>query len=191
MRPLVPFLLLTLIFAGPGLLHVIAQDSEILSRKPPVYKTFERDKNETTVTAMLIDPGSLKSPFDPDNTTPDFRLNTAEYTYSGSHPSRPSTVALVFLAREKLKTEPKFSVVVDGSLVQEGETTLRQVCCVQFNGRDITPQHILVSVSLDAFERITQAKKTEIKLDTKRGKYSFKLNDFQKKSLAALKNTIK
>ena len=33
--------------------------------------------------------------------------------------------------------------------------------------------------------------KTEIKLVSNRGKYSFKLNDFQKKSVADLMNTIK
>ena len=178
-------LLITLMLGFPH-----AQTSEILSAKPPVYKVFDRDKNQSTVSAILVDPGSMMAPFDPDH-IPDLRLHTAEYTYAGTTPSRPSTIAFVFQTREKYKTAPNFSVTVDGTAVQEGEATLREVCCVQINGRTANPQHILVSVSPETFERIIQAKKTEIKLASNRGKYSFKLNDFQKKSLTALKNTIK
>ena len=172
-------------------LVTVAQNSEILSTKPPVYKTFNPDKNETTVSAMLIDPGFFTSPANNDRPIPDVRLNTAEYTYPGIIPSRPSAVAFVFMPLEKYKTAPNFSVTLDGTLAHEGETTLRELCCVQVNGRTQNPQHILVSIPLETFERITQAKKTEIKLISNRGKYSFKLNDFQKKSVAGLINTIK
>ena len=184
-----PLLVLALMFCGAYIHQVTAQTSEVLSPKPLVYKAFDRDKNESTVTTILFDLSSLV--FDPNRTVPDLRLNNAEYTYSGTLPSRPSTVSFVFLPRDKYKTAPNFSVTVDGTSVQEGDTTLREMCCVQINGRNANPQHIVVSVPLETFERITQAQKTEIKLVSNRGKYSFKLNDSQKKSLTALKNTIK
>ena len=186
---LVAVFLLILSVCAP--LATIAQNSEILSTKPPVYKIFNPDKNETTVSAMLIDPGLFASPANNDRTIPDVRLNTAEYTYPGTIPSRPSTVAFVFIPLEKYKTPPNFSVTLDGTLAHEGETTLRELCCVQVNGRTQNPQHILVSIPLETFEKIVQAKKTEIKLVSNRGNHSFKLNDFQKKSVAGLMNTIK
>ena len=181
--------LMTLSVCAP--LATLAQNSGILSTKPPVYKIFHPDKNETTVSAMLIDPGLFTSPANNDRPIPDVRLNTAEYTYTGTIPSRPSAVAFVFMPLEKYKTPPNFSVTLDGTLAHEGETTLRELCCVQVNGRTQNPQHILVSIPLETFEKITQANKTEIKLVSNRGKYSFKLNDFQKKSVAGLMNTIK
>jgi hypothetical protein len=180
--------LLTLSVCAPR--ATVAQNSEILSTKPPVYKIFNPDKNETTVSAMLIDPGLFTSPANNDRPVPDVRLNSAEYTYHGTIPSRPSAVAFVFMPLEKYKTPPNFSVTLDGTLAHEGETTLRELCCVQVNGRTQNPQHILVSIPLETFEKITQAKKTEIKLVSNRGKHSFKLNDFQRKSLTALAGTI-
>jgi hypothetical protein len=170
-------------------LRVAAQNSELLSRKPPVFKIFDPDKNEFTVSATLFDPSQINL-FDP-STTPDIRLNAAEYTYAGTLPSRPSAVVFVFMPRDKYKTAPTFSVTVDGAVIQEGDATLREMCCVEVNGRKANPQHVVVSVALETFERITQAKKTEIKLVTNRGKYSIKLNDSQRKSLTALANTIK
>jgi len=186
---LVAVFLMTLSVCAP--LATLAQNSEILSTKPPVYKIFHPDKNETTVSAMLIDPGLFTGPANNERPIPDVRLNTAEYTYPGTIPSRPSAIAFVFMPLEKYKTPPNFSVTLDGTLLHEGETTLRELCCVQVNGRTQNPQHILVSIPLETFEKITQANKTEIKLVSNRGKYSFKLNDFQKKSVAGLMNTIK
>ena len=139
---------------------------------------------------MLIDPGLFMSPANNDRPVPDVRLNSAEYTYPGTIPSRPSAVAFVFMPLEKYKTPPNFSVTLDGILAHEGETTLRELCCVQVNGRSQNPQHILVSVPLETFEKITQARKTEITLVSNRGKHSFKLSDFQKQSLTALASTI-
>ena len=55
----------------------------------------------------------------------------------------------------------------------------------------VSSQYRVAPIPVEMFDRITQAKKTEIKLVTTRGKYSFKLNDFQKKSVTALLNTIK
>jgi len=185
---LVAVFLLTLSVCAPR--ATVAQNSEILSTNPPVYKIFNPDKNETTVSAMLIDPGLFTSPANNDRPVPDVRLNSAEYTYHGTIPSRPSAMAFIFMPREKYKTPPKFSVTLDGTLVHEGETTLRELCCVQVNGRNQNPQHILVSLPLETFEKINQAKKTEIKLVSNSGNHSFKLNDFQKKSLTALANTI-
>ena len=187
--PLLPLFLLTLSVCAP--LATVAQNSEILSTKPPVYMIFYPDKNETTVSAMLVDPGLFTSPANNDRPVPDVRLNSAEYTYPGTIPSRPSAVAFVFMPLEKYKTPPNFSVSLDGTLAHEGEATLRELCCVQVNGRTQNPQHILVSMPLETFEKITQAKKTEIKLVSNRGRHSFKLNDYQKKSVIALVNTIK
>ena len=61
-------------------------------------------------------------------------------------------------------------IAVDDDLTFVGQTgTSRQKSCVERSPRV----------------------KTEIKLVSNRGKYSFKLNDFQKKSVADLMNTIK
>jgi len=111
---------LTLSVCAP--LATVAQNSEILSTKPPIYKIFNPDKNESTVSAMLIDPGLFTSPANNDRPIPDVRLNTAEYTYPGTIPSRRSAVAFIFMPREKYKTPPKFSATLDGTLVHEGET---------------------------------------------------------------------
>jgi hypothetical protein len=189
-RKLSKALIFTLTLCGPYLLYVDAQNSEILSTKPPIYKIFNPDKNESTVSAMLIDPGLFTSPANNDRPIPDVELKSAEYTYPGAIPGHPSAVVFIFMPREKYKTPPNFAVTLDGSLVHDGEASLRELCCVQVNGRSQNPQHILVSVPLETFERITQAKKTEIKLLSNRGNHSFKLNDFQRKALTALANTI-
>jgi len=175
--------------------RVVAQNSGVLSRRPPVLKIFDPDNNETTISAMLVDPqsGDLRAMIglDPDHPPPDIRLNTVEYNYPGTTPSRPQVVAFVLLPLDKYKTPPNFSIAADGTILHEGEATLRELCCVKINGRTDNPQHIVLSVPLDIFERLTQAKKIELKVTSKRGKYSFKLNDYQKKSLAALLSTIK
>jgi hypothetical protein len=99
-------------------------------------------------------------------------------------------MVFVFVPLEKYKTAPSFSVAADGTVLHQGEATLREVCCVEVNGRKQNPQHIVVAVSMEIFESIRQAKKAELKLTSKRGKYSFKLNDYQKKCLTAMANTI-
>jgi hypothetical protein len=92
---------------------------------------------------------------------------------------------------EKYKIAPSFSITADGAMLQEGDASLRELCCVEINGSSANPQHIVVTVPIDTFDRITQADKVEFKLTSKRGKYSFKLNEYKRKCLLALINTMK
>ena len=173
---------------------VEAQNSEILSTRPPVLRKFDREKNETTISALLIDPQSYafrgRLGYS-DHLPPDIQLHKVEYTYPGTAPSRPQTIALVLVPIDKYKTAPTFSVTVEGAVLHQGEATLRETCCVKINGSDANPQHIVLSVPMEVFERLTQTKKVELKLASKRGKYSFKLKDYQRKCLTALQNTIR
>ena len=193
LRTILAFLSMSLPL-GVGGAGVEAQNSEILSARPAVLRIFDREKNETTISALLIDPqsdafrGRLGYS---DRLPPDIQLHKVEYTYSGTAASRPQLIAFVLVPFDKYKTAPTFSITVEGAVLHEGEATLRQTCCVKINGSDASPQHILVSVPMDVFERLTQTKKVELKLASKRGKYSFKLNNYQRKCLTALQNTIK
>lgn len=170
-------------------------DPGLISKRPFVIKTFDHEKAETTIRAFLIDPqsdafrGMLV--YSPDHPPPDIRLHAAEYTYSGTMPARPTAIAFVFVPQDKYKTTVSFSVTADGTVVQEGEATLREWCCVEVNGHKANPQHIVVSVSMETFEQLRKANKVEFKLTSKRGKYSFKLDDYKRKCLTALADTIK
>lgn len=170
---------------------VIAQNSGILSKQPPVMKTFDPDKNESTVSAFLIEPRGNPGGLDPDHPPPEIRLQRAEYAYPGRTEARPQTVAFVFLPLDKYKTPPNFSVMADGAIIHQGEGTIDELCCEKVNGHTYTRQEIIVAMPLEVFERITQARKVELRLVSKSGKFSFKLNDYQKKCVTALANTIK
>jgi hypothetical protein len=180
---------------GSGASYAFVQNSEVLSRRPPVIRIFDPDKNESTVSSLLFDPQSsdLRAMIgaDPDRPPPEMRLHSAEYTYPGNAQSHPQAVAFVFLPLDKNRSAPNFSVTADGTLLHQGEATLRELCCVEVNGRSQNPQQIVVTVPVEIFERMTQAKKIELKLSSKAGKYSFKLNDYQRRCLTALANTIK
>jgi hypothetical protein len=175
----------------------VAQNSAILSKRPMVTRTFDRDKNESTISALLVDPqsddyrGMLV--YSSDHPPPSVRFHSVEYKYSGAGgaPVRPQAVALVFVPLEKYKSAPNFSITADGALLQEGDATLRELCCVEINGSSANPQHIVVTVPMETFNRIIQADKVEFKLTSKRGKYSFKLNDYKRKCFLALVNTMK
>jgi hypothetical protein len=186
---------LSLLFCvGAYQIRIAAQNSTILSKQPPVTRVFDSDKNESRISAFLIDPqsdafrGTLV--YSASHPPPDIRLHSVEYTYPGNIPSRPQAMVFVFVPLEKYKTAPSFSVAADGTVLHQGEATLRELCCVEINGHKANPQHIVVAVPMEIFERIRQAKKIELKLTSKRGKYSFKVNDYQKKCLTALANTI-
>jgi len=187
---------LTLLFyCGVSEFRVAAQSSGVISKQPPVLRIFDTDKNESTVSALLVDPQSEEFRdmlvYSANHPPPDIRLHSVEYTYLGNIPSRPQAIAFVFVPLNKHKTAPSFSVAADGMVLHQGEATLRELCCVTVNGHTQNPQHIVVSVPLEILERLTQAKKIELKLNSKRGKYSFKLNDYKRKCLTALANTIK
>jgi hypothetical protein len=183
--PVLACLTLLLCFASNSL-QVSAQNSEILSARPPVIKIFDRDKNESTISALLFNP---QSTFDPLRTPPALRLHSVEYRYPGIVFSRPKDVAFVFLPSDKYEAVPNFVLTADDTVLHEGEAMLREMCCVEINGRSENPQHIVVAVPLETLERLTQARKVELKLNSKRGKYSFKLNDYQRKCLGALAST--
>jgi hypothetical protein len=184
-----------LLCLGLGKSVTMAQ-TEILSKQPPVIKVFDPAKNESNVSTLFFDPqsGDLVARAmlerDPDY-RPRLRLHRAEYTYPGTIQSRPQTIAFVFLPLDKYKNAPNFSVAADGVLLHEGEATIDELCCEKVNGHTYTQQQIIIAVPTELFERITRAKKVEFKLASKSDKYSFKLNDYQKKCVSALASTIK
>ena len=184
-----------LLYSGASGFFVAAQNSGILSKRPLVTRIFDPEKNETAISALLVDPQSdefrgllVQSA---DHPLPAVRLHSVEYTYPGKTQSRPQAFAFVFLPLDKYKTAPSFSVTADGAVLQQGETTLGELCCVEVNGRAANPQHIIVAVPLEIIGHLAQARKVELQLTSKRGKYSFKLNDYQKKCLTALLDTMK
>ena len=187
---------LTLLFCFySNAFYTFAQNSEVLSKRPPVIRIFDPDKNESTISSLLFDPQSsdIKAMvgLDPFRPPPNMRLHSVEYTYPGNIQVRPQAVAFVLVPLNKYKSAPNFSITADGTALHQGEATLRELCCVEVNGRTQKPQQIVIAVPTEIFERMTQAKKIELKLNSKAGKYSFKLNDYQKRCLMALANTIK
>lgn len=186
---------LSLLFCvGAFKAHVAGQNSTNLSNEPPVIRVFDSDKNESRISVLLIDPKSddfrNMLVYSASHPPPDVRLHSAEYSYPGHVPSAPQAMVFVFIPLEKYKTAPSFSVTADGTVLHQGEATLRELCCVEINGHKANPQHIVVAVPMEIFQRIREAQKVELKLASKRGKYSFKLKDYQKKCLTALANTI-
>ena len=189
-RKILAFLALLFCF-GFNAFHVFAQDLEILSKRPPVVKTFDPQKNESTIHGFLFNPDALQNLFDPHRPQPNMRLHSASYTYAGTTKSRPQSVTFVIQPLNKQQAAPHFSFTADNTAVLEGEATLTELCCVEIYGRSHTNQHIVVTVPTETFERMTQAKKIELKLTSKNGNHSFKLNDDQRKCLAALASTMK
>lgn len=171
---------------------VFAQGSGILIKDPPVIRLVDRDSNETTISGLLFDPRSdlASLGFDPHRPPPEMRLHSVEYSYPGTVASRPQTFGFVFGPRTKYESAPTLSVTVDGQLLHEVQAILREKCCVEINGSKQTPQSIVATLPIETLARLTAAKKIELKLITTRGKFTFKLNDHQKKVLAALGSTI-
>lgn len=187
---------LTLLFCfGAGGFFVAAQDYGVISERPLVTRMFDPAKNETTISALLIDPQSDefrgRFVYSDSHPPPAVQLHSVNYTYPAKTPSRPQAVAFVFVPLDKYKTAPSFSLTADGAVLQQGETTLSELCCVEVNGHAANPQHVAAAVPLAIAERLVQARKVEFQLNTKRGKYSFKLNDYKKKCLTALLDTMK
>ena len=178
---------LTLLFyATPSGFNAAAQNSRVSSGRPLVSRFFDPDKSETVTLAFLFDLYA-----DPSRPAPRVSLHRVEYRYPGKTQARPEVISFVFMPLNKYKNAPNFSVTVDGQVIQEGPATFADLCCSEVNGRKETQQQIIVSLPTDVFERVTQAKKVELKLTSKSGNHSFKLNDDQKKRLVALAETIK
>ena len=111
--PVLVLAFLTLLFCcGANEFRVTAQNSGVISKQPPVLRMFDPDKNESTVSALLIDPQSDEFRgmlvYSADHPPPDIRLHSVEYTYPGNIPSRPQTIAFVFVPLDKYKTAPEF-----------------------------------------------------------------------------------
>ena len=176
--------------------HVAAQNSTVLSKRPLVTRIFDSQENHSIVSAVLMDPQSDEYRHrlgyaSPNHPPPDVRLDSVAYIYPGNIPSRPQAISFVFGSLNKYKTAPSFSVAADGVVLHQGEATLKElICCVEINGETPNPP-IVIAVPIEIFERLTQARKVELKLTTNRGKYSFKLNDYQRECLTALVNTMK
>src|SRR5438067_722250 len=108
------FASLALLFCcGASEFRVAAQNSAVLSKHPPVLRIFDPDENESTVSALLIDPQSDEFRgmlvYSADHPPPDIRLHSVEYTYPGNIPSRPQAISFVFVPLAKYKTPPCFS----------------------------------------------------------------------------------
>ncbi|HKS27932.1 MAG TPA: hypothetical protein VJS44_08940 [Pyrinomonadaceae bacterium] len=187
--------LMLLFCFGYGSYHLFAQDSGALSRLAPVIRVFDPDKNESTVASLLVDPKSTDMKvllgLDPSRRPPALQLRIVEYSYPGKSYSRPQAVAFILVPLGRHKSPPDFSLTMDGALLHQGEAVLREICCVEAGGKSQTTQQIVVTVPIEMFEQMTKGKKIELKLNSESGQYSFKLNDYQKKCLAALAETIK
>jgi hypothetical protein len=188
------FLVLLFTVAANGF-HIAAQNYTVISKRPLVTRIFDSQKNQSTVSALLMDPESdeyrhrlgYASPYHP---PPDIRLVSVGYTYPGNIQSRPQAISFAFVSLNKYKTAPSFSVAADGIVLHQGEATLMEpICCVEINGETPDPP-LVIAVPIGMLERLTQARKVELKLTTNRGKYSFRLNDYQKECLTALVKTM-
>ena len=124
---------LTLLFCFSA--NAFAQDLEILSKRPPVVKTFDHNKNESTIHGFLFNPDALQNLFDPNRPQPNMRLHSASYTYPGTTKSRPQSVTFVIQPLNKQQAAPHFSFTADSAVVLEGDATLTELCCVEIYGR--------------------------------------------------------
>ena len=190
------FLCITVLCLGLGKSGTVSQ-IKILSKRPMVTMDFDSERNESTVSTSFFDyqSGDLVARAmrerDPDYTPPRLRLLRAEYKTPGTVLSRPQTVAFVLSPLSKYKNAPHFSVTADGVLFHEGEASIDELCCEKVDGHEYTLQRIIIAVPTEMFERIAKVKKVEFKLTAKSDKYSFKLNDYERKCISALASTIK
>jgi hypothetical protein len=188
MRKLAGKLLLgsTLVFfVGSSSSQIITQNSEVLHRKPAVLKVFNPEKDESKVETLLFDPLQAYDEMmnEASLNHPRLQLNRAGYSYPGRTPTRPQSVIFTFIPNEKRKGLVTFSLSADNSLVAQGEVSV-----VQENKN--SHQELKVAVPTDIFIRIAQARKVEFKIGPESFKDSYKLNDYQKKCVAALAGTI-
>lgn len=179
-------LLALLVFVTPV---INAQTDGLVSKNPPVVWAFDPATNKTTITGLMFNPAdNLGAMFPPYGryAPPDLQLHRVEYSYPGQTPSRPETVDFLLAPSSKHKVAPNFSVTADDQVLYEGEAVLNELCCAEINGVKSNPQFIVVTLPSEALKRLSQSKKIELKVASKKGKYSVKLNDYQRKVLAAM-----
>ena len=167
-------------------LGVRAQNSEILSRKPPVVRTFDPGKNESNTSTLFVQVEELVARASPGwDPAYDRNLNlySAEYIYPGRFPARPQTVVFTFISKGKSKGTATFSITADNSLIHEGA-----VAVVERAG---TNGQLKITLPTDIFLRMAQSKKVEFKIRATTYENSYKLKDYQRKCLASLAATIK
>jgi hypothetical protein len=185
------FLYLTvLLYFGLSGLFARAQNVERLSQRPMIIKVFEPEKNESTVYISFVDPKSGYAGLFPpqaDFSSPSLHLKNALYRYQGKNPARPQSVVFTFIPKDKLKGLVYFSVNADNAIVHQGEMTQEQYT-VKEDGS--TYQEVAIVVPIDIFLGLVQAKKVEFKVGPKSYKNSYKLNDYGKKCLPALADTM-
>jgi hypothetical protein len=186
------YLAILLCFGLSGL-FANAQTSEMLSRRPLIVKIFEPEKNESTIYISFADlkrgyAGLFPPPPQADDfSSPSLHLKNALYRYPGRNPARPQSVVFTFIPKDKYKGVIYFSVNADNAVVHQGEMTQEQYT-VKEDGS--TYQEVAVVVPVDIFLGLVQAKKVEFKVGPKSYKNSYKLNDYGKKCLAALADTM-
>jgi hypothetical protein len=184
--------LAALLYFGLSGLFVRAQNVERLSRRPLIIKVFEPEKNESTIYISFADPNSgyagltLQQDGFP---SPSLNLKSALYSYPGRNPARPQSVVFTFIPKDKYKGMVYFSISADNAMVHQGEMSQDQYT-VKSNGSTESYQEVAVAVPIDIFLGLEQAKKVEFKVGPKSYKNSYKLNDYGKKCLAALADTM-
>lgn len=162
-----------------------AQNTGVLSRRREIMRVFDSDKGETLTEVMFFDPDGRVDPY----FHPDLFLHRAVYSYPGQTPIRPENVIFKILPRNKYKGIVYFSIIVDNAAILEGQASLGEF---PFHRRgESGPQQQDVAVPIDIFLRIAQAKKVEFKLGPKDYKNSHKLNDYERKCIVALAETMK
>jgi hypothetical protein len=139
--------------------HVVAQNPNVLSERPVVTRIFDSQKNQSTVSALLMDPQSDEylhrwAAASPNHPPPDIRLDSVAYTYPGNIQSRPQAISFVFVSVNKYKTPLSFSVAADGVVLHQGEATMELICCVEINGKTPNPPMVM-TVPIEIFERLT------------------------------------
>jgi hypothetical protein len=182
--------LAVVLYFGLSGLFAKAQNVEKLSQRPFIIKVFEPEKNESTVYTSFVDPKSGYAGLFPpqgDFSSPSLHLKSALYRYPGKNPTRPQSVVFTFIPKDKFKGVVYFSVNADNAIVHQGEMTQEQYT-VKEDGS--TYQEVAIVVPIDIFLGFIQAKKVEFKVGPKSYKNSYKLNDYGKKCLAALADTM-
>ncbi|MCA1592272.1 MAG: hypothetical protein LC754_06400 [Acidobacteria bacterium] len=170
-------------------LGVGAQAPELISRNPPVIKYFSAEKNETTIETQLFKlPSGPESEWAAqlDNSTRSgLKLTFAQYKYAGGGPARPRTVTFTFLTKGKYTRPLNYSISAEKVIIHQGEVSVEDSTS-KSNGRTETAQILTLVIPTEIFLRMAQAKKVEFQV----GPNSYKLDDYQRKCLAALAGTI-
>jgi hypothetical protein len=173
---------------GFAVINASAQDG-FLSKDPPVLRIFNPEDNESVTVTLLVKRNYSNRPASPMWPEESPRVNLfftrVLYTFPSRTPVRPQSVSFIILPRAKPKEAVSFSITADAEVVHQGEIVLGKGQAV-IGGVKLDKSAVLVTVPTEAFLRLAQAENVEFKM----GETSEKLNDYQRKAIAALAVTI-